>query len=163
MTRILIKNGLHPAILLTVSIFFLLWCTFWGVSIRKPPWVGAVVIYLVFIINILQFLLPYLIQLLVEPTTITRTLATNPGFIVWDTSICSVVPEECCERCLRPVSFDASTLCCPLISVPDAGIQPHRLKEGEGSIILHLILHPPYWNSIDKYSVSVNSDNSQID
>lgn len=149
--------------LLTLSICFLLRCTFWGVSIRKPPWVGTVVIYLVFIIHIFQFLLPFIIQLLVEPTTITRTLATNPGSIVWDTSICSVVPEECCEWRLRPISFDAPALCCPLISVPDAGIQPHRLKEWEGSIIPHLILHPADWYAIDKYSVAVNPDNSQID
>ena len=168
MTIIIVKNWLHPPRLQYSSPFLyacwitLLRCTFWGVSIRKPSWVGAVVIYLVFTIHILQFLLPLLIQLLVKLTAITRTLATNPRSIVWDTSVGGVVLEECCEWRLWPVSFDASTLRCPILSIPYAGIHPHRLIEWEGSIIPHLILHPLDWFAIDKYSVSVYPDNRQI-
>lgn len=107
-----------------------------------------------FTIDIVQFLLPLLIQLLVEPTAITGTLAANPGLIPWDTSVGCVVPEEGCERPMRPVSFDASALGRPFVSVPDAGIQPHRLIQWEGSIIPHLIPHPPDWYAVDKYSAS---------
>ena len=128
--------------------------TFWRASIRKPPRVSAVVIYLVFTIDIIQFLLPLLIQLLVEPTAITGILAANPGPIVWDTSVGGVVPEEGCEGPMGPVSFDASALGRPFVSVPDAGIQPHRLIQREGSVIPHLIPHPPDRYAVNKYSAS---------
>lgn len=141
---------LHPAVLLAL----LLWPTFWRVSAREPPGVSAVVVYLVPTIHLTQFLLALLVQFLVEPTAVAWTLAANPGPVVGDTSVGGVVPEEGCEGPMGPVGFDAPALGRPLIGVPDAGVQPHRLEEREGSVVPHPILHPPQRYAIDKYSVS---------
>jgi hypothetical protein len=60
------------------------------------------------------------------------------------------VPVVCCEGRLGPISFHQSSSCRPVVSVPEARVNPHRLALREGNANRFGILEYSYGNVINQ-------------
>lgn len=69
-----------------------------------------------------------------------------------DTSIGPVVLVVRSEWCLSPISLDSSSHCCPIISIPEAGVHPHGLIFRESNSSLLHVLEISYWYVINHES-----------
>lgn len=111
--------------------------TFRGEATGEPLGVGAVVVDHVHILRLLQLLLPlHVVQpscSAVKPVAAAGrwALAAHPRGPARLATVGAVVPEVGGEGRLGPVRLDAPALRRPVVRVPQAGVEPHRLALGE--------------------------------
>uniref|UniRef100_J3M149 Uncharacterized protein n=1 Tax=Oryza brachyantha TaxID=4533 RepID=J3M149_ORYBR len=142
-------------------IYILLQPALLGETIREPLVIGAVVVDHVLVLRFPQLLLlPHVVQPPAEPVAGGGggrwALAAHPGVRARHAAVGGEVPEVGHERRLRPVGLDAAALRRPVVGVPQAAEQPHRLVDRERHAGVQVVLELP-----DRHVV--NQDPDEID
>ena len=119
---------------------------------REALHITTIVVYHVILLHPLKFSSAFCIQSLVLPRNIwdwTRKLRSTGWWTMRPQAGCSIeVSIGGCEGSLRPIDFHEAASCCPVISIPQAWVNPHGLGRWEGNSNGFLILEFSDWDVV---------------